>query len=126
MNMMKKNGGFTLVELIVVIAILAILAGVAVPAYSGYLNKAKQAADITTLDAIKTAAIAACAKDGAVTALDVTEGAVGTYSVTGTVGSDTGVDIDAKPDFKLFYTGAIELQTGTSASWTGGEWTIAE
>ena len=40
------NGGFTLVELIVVIAILAILAGVAVPAYSGYITKANMQADI--------------------------------------------------------------------------------
>lgn len=39
--MFKSNGGFTLVELIVVIAILAILAGVAVPAYSGYIAKAE-------------------------------------------------------------------------------------
>ena len=44
MNMFKKNGGFTLVELIVVIAILAILAGVAVPAYSGYIKEADKAA----------------------------------------------------------------------------------
>ena len=44
---MKKNGGFTLVELIVVIAILAILAGVAVPAYSGYVEKANKQADIS-------------------------------------------------------------------------------
>lgn len=47
MKFMNKNGGFTLVELIVVIAILAILAGVAVPAYSGYVDKANQSADIT-------------------------------------------------------------------------------
>lgn len=47
MMFMKKNGGFTLVELIVVIAILAILAGVAVPAYSGYVEKANKQADIS-------------------------------------------------------------------------------
>ena len=55
MNMFKKNGGFTLVELIVVIAILAILAGVAVPAYSGYIAKAQQASDLQTLSAVNTA-----------------------------------------------------------------------
>ena len=38
--MFKSNGGFTLVELIVVIAILAILAGIGVPAYSSYIQKA--------------------------------------------------------------------------------------
>ena len=63
MNMFKKNGGFTLVELIVVIAILAILAAVAVPAYSGYIEKANEAADYTQLDAIKTAATFAYIED---------------------------------------------------------------
>ena len=55
MNMFKKNGGFTLVELIVVIAILAILAAVAIPAYSGYISKAEEANDMTLLDSVKTA-----------------------------------------------------------------------
>ena len=59
MTMFKKNGGFTLVELIVVIAILAILAGVAIPAYSGYITKAQDAKIVTELDAIQTAAQAA-------------------------------------------------------------------
>lgn len=61
--MFKSNKGFTLVELIVVIAILAILAGIAVPAYSGYIKKANEAADITQLDAIKTAAVFAYTED---------------------------------------------------------------
>ena len=52
---LKKTEGFTLVELIVVIAILGILAAVAVPAYSGYLTKAKEASDVTTLDAVFSA-----------------------------------------------------------------------
>ena len=60
MKFMRKNGGFTLVELIVVIAILAILAGVAVPAYSGYINKANEAADNQLLAAVNTAFAAAC------------------------------------------------------------------
>lgn len=64
MKFMKKNGGFTLVELIVVIAILAILAAIAVPAYSGYIQKANEAGDQTLLAAVNTAFAAACLEDG--------------------------------------------------------------
>ena len=89
MNMFKKNGGFTLVELIVVIAILAILAGVAVPVYSGYIAKANEAADYTALDAVKTAAVfaftekqvAAGETDVSVDKIEVTPG--GAVVVTG-------------------------------------------
>lgn len=64
MKLMRKNGGFTLVELIVVIAILAILAGIAVPAYSGYIQKAEKAADMQLLGAVNSAFQAACMAEG--------------------------------------------------------------
>lgn len=60
----KKNGGFTLVELIVVIAILAILAAVAIPAYSGYIEKANRAGDEQLLAAINRAYASACLENG--------------------------------------------------------------
>ena len=65
MKLMRKNGGFTLVELIVVIAILAILAGIAVPAYSGYIKKAEKAGDLQLLGAINQSFAAACLNEGA-------------------------------------------------------------
>ena len=68
MNMFKSNGGFTLVELIVVIAILAILAGVAVPAYSGYIKNANETSDNQALEAVETAMIAALGMEGKQTA----------------------------------------------------------
>lgn len=71
----KANGGFTLVELIVVIAILAILAGVAVPAYSGYVQKANEAADHQLLAAINTAFAAACIENH-VNPADLADGSV--------------------------------------------------
>lgn len=41
-NKRKKEGGFTLVELIVVLVILAILAALLIPALTGYIDKAKE------------------------------------------------------------------------------------
>ena len=83
MNMMKKNGGFTLVELIVVIAILAILAGIAVPAYSGYIKKAEQAGDVQILSTVNTAAQGIAVAEGAVVT-GITVAADGAVTVTTT------------------------------------------
>lgn len=48
----SKQGGFTLVELIVVIAVLAILAGVGAVAYNGYITYAQKGKDRATVGEI--------------------------------------------------------------------------
>ncbi len=126
--MFKSNKGFTLVELIVVIAILAILAGIAVPAYSGYIKKANEAADITQLDAIKTAAVFAYTEDNISTGnTDVTviyvDDATGTVYVNGEENTNV-VDVSSYVtinDFKsdTFANGAQwSSSTSTWTAWT--------
>lgn len=132
-KLMKKSEGFTLVELIVVIAILAILAGIAIPAYSGYITKAKDAAAITELDAIATAAQAANAAKGEIDKIEV----VGTsVTVTASVGFADNYDddflmyyaaTDADANTTGVFTLASDILDGTSydagATWEDGEWT---
>ncbi len=52
---MKKQSGFTLIELMIVVAIVAILAAVALPAYQTYTQKAKFSEVIAASGALKTA-----------------------------------------------------------------------
>lgn len=59
----RSNGGFSLVELIVVIAIMAILVGVAVPVYSSYIEKANKAKDEQLLGEINSAFNVACVEN---------------------------------------------------------------
>lgn len=52
---MKKQSGFTLIELMIVVAIVAILAAVALPAYQNYTKKAKMTEVAAASGAYKTA-----------------------------------------------------------------------
>ena len=97
----KADGGFTLVELIVVIAVLAILGGVAVPAYSGYVKKAERAADEQLLGVINKAYAAACLENG--TDMVLLSGASMPLSANKSVDRD---NVEPYADaFKLYYTG---------------------
>ena len=129
MNMFKKNGGFTLVELIVVIAILAILAGVAVPAYSGYITKAQDAAVVSELGAVLTAAQAANAASG---------GSVSEIHIDASGKIYIGAEQDANKvadnsDFDTFYgshtfKGALSGTYAEGADWYAAtnKWTPGE
>jgi type IV pilus assembly protein PilA len=51
---MKKQAGFTLIELMIVVAIIGILAAIALPAYQDYTNKAKVSEVILAASSART------------------------------------------------------------------------
>ncbi|MFM5297450.1 prepilin-type N-terminal cleavage/methylation domain-containing protein [Aeromonas veronii] len=80
---MKKQSGFTLIELMIVVAIVAILAAVALPAYQTYTKKAKFTEVITATGAAKTA-IEICSQAGGTPSVCDTAAET---AVSGTVGT---------------------------------------
>lgn len=48
---MKRNRGFTLMEMLIVVAIIAVLAAIAIPVFNGSLHKTKVAADMANVRA---------------------------------------------------------------------------
>lgn len=93
---MKKNQGFSLVELIVVIAIMAVLVGVLAPAYLRYVEKSRKSTDVSSISDI----LAAAEKVAIDPEFDLPAGAKFTLSGTGngqltmsvTAGSDAAAD----------------------------------
>ncbi len=118
MKEMKKNGGFTLVELIIVIAILAVIAAIAVPNILGAVEKSRYTADLSNAKRIAEAVqILSAEKDGALTI----PAAGVELPATGATGNAEKIlkKLDGKvpvPTSKTFKTGVAASGSGSSAT----------
>jgi len=63
---MKKTGGFTLIELMIVIAIIAILAAIALPAYQSYITRTQVSEVIAAASSARTEIAEFVAVNGAI------------------------------------------------------------
>lgn len=65
-NKLKKKGGFTLIEMLIVIAIIVILIAISIPAFNSALDKARETTDAANLHSAEVIATI-CAMDGKLT-----------------------------------------------------------
>lgn len=103
---MKKQTGFTLIELMIVVAIVAILAAIALPAYQTYTQKARFSEVIAATGPAKTA-IDICVQTSGADCVTPAESSVsGAKTTTANVASvEISADDEAGGPFTITATG---------------------
>lgn len=119
---MKKQTGFTLIELMIVVAIVAILAAVALPAYRTYTERAKFSEVIAAVGPAKTA-YEVCVQGTDVTGTTLLADAGGENTACATAAQTAGqAGFTAKTganDYGIASLGAAKSSTGVVITVTG-------
>lgn len=114
---MKKQSGFTLIELMIVVAIVAILAAIAMPAYKSYTAKAKFSEVITAAGGVKGAAELCAVAVGPLQ--------LGSCDNDSAAASGEGYKILAKSAYSTDKTASVKVDGTNATSATAGDGTIS-
>jgi type IV pilus assembly protein PilA len=107
---MKKQSGFTLIELMIVVAIVAILAAIALPAYQDYTRRARATEVVVATGGFKTG-VEVCAQS----TQTLTGCNAGTNGIPAAISGASGSRVAT-----MGVTDGVISGTGTADTGTGG------
>lgn len=116
MKHVKKQKGFTLIELMIVVAIIGVLSAIAVPAYQNYVTRSEAASGLATIKSLMTTAELFYQENGTASAASVAD--LGVTATSNDLGVISSVLSGGNPTLSFSFGANSSLATTDTISFT--------